>query len=963
MTDYDFNPVVWVSLASVSGLSLISLGQPGLRTDLDEQVYTGGLTAVQTMLGGEIGGDSERFVGGSHSNRTGRFLVKNETGELVGQFLLISPNNLVVAPDLVEFYEELVTIFAENTIQTEVYERTMREFRALGVNDVLDLFLESIKKARKRKSIPMNKDQFFSALNQVALKSINDYEYSTTLVKISEYKGKYHDVHPRVQKERNDLIAELSNDMLEFLASEYPHALVTFPKVDSIQKDFLKHVRSEIDSIQKQNRVEEGLKEIIVDFEKNYLQEVLADFALHEVTKANLRARLEDEIFTKFRREFPLLFLVDPAINGFINSIENLTTKINEEYDLAGTLSRIGVDMLKNYEKEEDLVIPYIRNFCEQFAAGLTLTAWKYMQILFRIVTMETKIDVTEVLPTLQGQIPDSHFSTVQKMITKYKITKLDPLSFQVKRATDILPFYRALFSSLGFGINSLIFQVALGPENPDNYLNHTLKVFHEFSRQSTNIFAIFSIYSYLEKLKSRLNFNLVFPGPDSFKDGVDCTTMDVQSMILAFIEANTTHVQKEHQLVEQRLKEFEDAFEKRIKDINKYLSRNPIDISKGYSLELEELKLLTFSTKPVETVVKILEKTKDEYSKLIEKIQPDLDKGKDAASQFIDGKIAEKKFESIITNRGFLSKLQDNFQKLLRNTHESINKSYEALPADVGKSFNKLEKDFSKQFSQACPFLNIDRKALEKGDEKFLQDPSPIIKKIEGSINQIITKEEFISWESLGAYYFSSKNRSLPTNLQIEVSNALVHKKSYPFLKEAIEVLKSNPNQDIYRSYTEVLENYTKDIITRIFHETGRIIDKEYLKTDLDVFFIERDKNPVPTIEMGVLSSVNAINSLRDILGTKIAVESEERDNISFFHVSGVIPDFGCDYGKLKKVWKKKEWTLRKVLLLLSWRSLLNTNAFYMNLLRYSSGFYSVRVKDSLEEILEEIEKAIVSN
>ncbi|MFX1505475.1 MAG: hypothetical protein ACFFDC_05100 [Promethearchaeota archaeon] len=960
MTDNDFNPVVWVSLASVSGLSLISLGQPGLRTDLDEQVYTGGLTAVQTMLGGEVGGDTERFVGGSHSNRTGRFRVKNETGELVGQFLLISRDNRVVAPELVEYYEELVTIFAENTIQTEVYERTMREFRALGVNDVLDIFLESIKKARKRKSIPMNKDMFFSALGQVTSKSINDYEYSATLVKISEYKGKYNDLHPKVKNERNDLIAELSQDMLEFLVSEHPHALVTFPKVDSVQKDFLKHIRSEIDNFLKQNRVEEGLKEIIEDFKKNELQEVLADFALNEVTKANLYARLEDEIFKKFRREFPLLFLIDPTIDGFINAIEDLTAKINEEYDVAGTLSRIGVDMLKGYKTEENLVIPYIRNFCDQFTAGLTQTAWKYMQIIFRMVTMETSIDVTEILPTLQDQIPDTHFSTVQKMITKYKITKLDPLSFQVKKATDVLPFYRALFSSLSFGINSLICQIALGEDNPENYLYHTSKFLVDFYSEIHFIFAIFEIFSYLERSQSRFDFNLVFPEPEAFKDGVDSSTMNVQSLLAAFIEANITQIQKEHQLVDRRLDEFRDVFEKQINDLNKYLSRNPIDISKGYSLKFEEVKKLAFSTKPVKSVNEILEKTQEEYTKLMEKIQPDLDKAKDAALEFVDGRIAEKKFESIRANRGYLSKAQDNFQKLLQKTRDSIAKNYSDLPADIEKSLSKFDKDLTKQYFQACPFLNIDRKALEKG-ETFLKDPSSKINKIQSAFNQIITKEELITWENLGAYYFSSKNRSLPTNLQLDISNALVHKKSYPFLKEAIEVLKANPNQDIYRSYTEVLENHTKDVISRIFQEVGSLIDKDYIKTDLDIFFIERDKKPVPTIEMGVLSNVDAMNSLRGLLGSKIAVESEERDDATFFHVSGVIPNLGCDYGKLKKVWKKKEWTLRKVLLLLSWHSLLNANSFYLNLLRYSSGFYSVRVKESLEEVLEEIEKAIV--
>ena len=193
--DIDYNPVVWVSLASVSGLSLVSLGQPGLRTDLDEQVYTGGLTAVKAMLGGEVGGDTDRFVGGSHSNRTGSFIRRTDTGgELVGQYLLISPNNIKVADELAEHYEHLVAIFAELTLRTELYKRVEREFRALGVDDVLDLFLESVVKARKKKSISLDNKYFFSALKQVVMKSVNDYEYSSTLVKIAEFKGKYRNI-------------------------------------------------------------------------------------------------------------------------------------------------------------------------------------------------------------------------------------------------------------------------------------------------------------------------------------------------------------------------------------------------------------------------------------------------------------------------------------------------------------------------------------------------------------------------------------------------------------------------------------------------------------------------------------------------------------------------------------------------------------------------------------------------
>lgn len=961
MSESDFHPVVWVSLASVSGLSLISLGQPGLRTDLDEQVYTGGLTAVQAMLGGEIGGDTERFVGGSDINKTGRFIVRNDKGgELVGQFLLISQKNTPIAQDLVEYYEQLVTIFAKKTLQTEVYERVEREFRALGVNDVLDIFFESIKKTRKRKSLPMDKKHFFSALNEVALNSINDYEYSSTLVKISEFKGKYYDLTPRVKTERKDLIAELSQDMLEFLTSEHPHALVLYPKIDSLQKNFLKHLNSEIESIMKQDKVSEALEEIISDFEKNDLKNVLEEFALEEVTKANLHARLEDEIFRKFRREFPLLFLIDPEINGFPKEIEDLTTRINEEYDVAGTLSRIGSDLLKGYKKEEELVIPYIRNFCEQFSTGLTLTSWKYMQIVFKLITLKTKIDVKDVLLSLEDQIPDSHFSKVQKMVTKYKLAKLDPLSFSVKKATDILPFYRALFATLGFGVNTLICEVALGSENPNNFLRHTVKSFDEFSRQIHQIFGIFSIFSYVERMQSRLDFFPVFPKLESFGTGIDVSTLHVPTLIEAFIVVNTDYLRKENQLILNRLDELGKAFSDRVQDIEKFLTRNPIDISKGYSLDLKEVQLLSFSTKPAPAIEEILQKAQNEYEKLFESINPDLDKTKDAAQEFLNGKIAENKFESILSNRGYLNKVQGNFQKTFQKIQESIEKKYDDLQSSVVKRFNSLEKDFSKQYNQACSFLNIDRKALSRGDNQLYSDSTSIINGIQSSIDQIIRKEPTFSRENLGSHYFYAKNRSLPSNLKFEISNSLVHNKKYPYLKEAIEALKSNPMTDVYQSYAEVLEIQAKDFLSQIFQEAGKIIGKNHLKTNPDVFFVERDKTPVPTLEMGVLTNIGAMDSLRSLFGSNIIVESEERDESSFFHVSACVPNLGCNLKSLKNIWKKKEWNLRKVFLILSFQSLLESNDFFLNLLQFSAGLYSVRVKESLEEIFQQIEKEI---
>ena len=49
------NLKAWFSIASSTGLSVVSLGTPGLKEDLDEQVFAGGISAVSHLLSTEIG--------------------------------------------------------------------------------------------------------------------------------------------------------------------------------------------------------------------------------------------------------------------------------------------------------------------------------------------------------------------------------------------------------------------------------------------------------------------------------------------------------------------------------------------------------------------------------------------------------------------------------------------------------------------------------------------------------------------------------------------------------------------------------------------------------------------------------------------------------------------------------------------------------------------------------------------
>ena len=117
----ELKPVVWVSIASETGFSVLSMGKMGLRGEsIDDQVFTGGLTAVESLIGVEVGIDEDRFIGGSSIHKTGRFKVKRPDGKLIGQFLVVSPEKLKIPDSLIEYYEYLVTIFAEKILDNSL---------------------------------------------------------------------------------------------------------------------------------------------------------------------------------------------------------------------------------------------------------------------------------------------------------------------------------------------------------------------------------------------------------------------------------------------------------------------------------------------------------------------------------------------------------------------------------------------------------------------------------------------------------------------------------------------------------------------------------------------------------------------------------------------------------------------------------------------------------------------------
>jgi hypothetical protein len=239
-----------------------------------------------------------------------------------------------------------------------------------------------------------------------------------------------------------------------------------------------------------------------------------------------------------------------------------------------------------------------------------------------------------------------------------------------------------------------------------------------------------------------------------------------------------------------------------------------------------------------------------------------------------------------------------------------------------------------------------------------LVKESTKVINQIQNSVSQSFKKNAFFSLTDVGHYYFYAKNRSLPTKLHSEISRALVERKNYPMLKEAIQKLP--PTSTIYKSYARVLEAHAENLLSTVFSSSGKLIGKNIFRSEPTIILAELDNILVPTLEMGYLKTDGAAKALKSLLGSRITIEVEKSPEQTIHRVFAVIPSFKADYSAIKDLWTAKRLTLRNTIITLSWFSLLADNAFYMNLLRFSSELYSTRVQKRLEKVFEQIGKGI---
>ena len=132
---------------------------------MDEQIFTGGTTAVVALLSEEIGAMGDSFMGGGDTSRFGRFKIEREERQFVAQFLLVS-EKIAIPEQLIEFSREFITTLTEKLLDNH-WKQLSQAFQQLDPQNIQNEFNESLSIARKKIKVSTN-DEFLK-------KSVKEY--------------------------------------------------------------------------------------------------------------------------------------------------------------------------------------------------------------------------------------------------------------------------------------------------------------------------------------------------------------------------------------------------------------------------------------------------------------------------------------------------------------------------------------------------------------------------------------------------------------------------------------------------------------------------------------------------------------------------------------------------------------------------------------------------------------------
>lgn len=749
------NIVSWFSLATATGLSVVSLGTPGLKDDLDEQVFTGGISAVSHLLSTEIGTEEKHFIGGGDTRKMGRFEVSVDTPHsdgnqavVISQFLLISKDKSKIGQPLIDLAQEIATTFATQMALNPVWEDVETSYRTLGPLDVLETFIDSVAISRKKVKarVPTNDQLMDDQILELIRSSVRSFEFSEVLENIIDLEPNKEDVEKvLVPRQKEDLHA-FYRELLALIVLEDPIPIIYRTKPNEAMRDVEKLFKSF-----RSNKVGDVTREQLLAvtgelFDRD-IAELLETFSVLEMREIRPRIHetLADEIVLRISKHTPFLLLVNPSLKSTIGSFDDFVgMKVDEifaEYDLASILGKIAALLLEGENPiSQYLLSEFIRSFAMRFPGGLTVAAWEYVQTLFMIFSTATQNSLEDAVARLE--ISDSHLETINVQLRETQSSPdLKSLSFVVTQEGDeIVKFFNALQTAIVEGAQNFFNQNIWSPKQLGLFPQIYVEKLHLLITHTQYLVAFIEMANYLQTENwEYLNVPSYLPSIEDLllaRDGhkpseeqvLEISVEELRSLWRPslVLKCYTTQAQRRiHRELVMYLND-QDYINGLVNDLSKNFDAYINAVVEGRRTDPADVPVAKTSTWDqllyTEGFRRDMWKNYLEITDRTQKLVVDVSQ---VAQQYKSGQKKEKDFSKAVSKaQEDFAKHLDRFQKRTQDNERKVRDAEQKFMRSLEREVTKAAKDLLKKFNQAIFKECLVRESRNK-EEKFII-PSP---------------------------------------------------------------------------------------------------------------------------------------------------------------------------------------------------------------------------------------------
>ena len=699
------NTIAWFALALEYGLAIVSLGKAGTA---DEQLLTGGLTAVETLLGPEIGFEKqEGFVVDHKSSHMERLPVDLGAGKKIfAQFLLINPEkDGGVAQELIAFSKTFIEDLGELLLNSHIWQEMQIAAQILTTTKLYSLILSSHENAHKKYKVRTNDKNIIPVINEKVLKSFTNFAFSDELDKLAT--KEYDEFIKYITTNKSKIFDQYCTDIIALVMQENPLIfLYTSPKF--IHDEAKKIISQQLELLKDEQTIER-LNEVIEDFlAEDVLKSILQDYDIDSLKERRdeIRGTIEHGVKERLFRTSPLIGLINlelkinsESFQAFIN--DKVIDRIFSEYDMGEILGKIAETLIVRADPENKrmgiLTHEFFTNLALRFPGGLPNPLWHIMIQLFTIYAAETKQNLTKLNEIMD--IPDAHWKVLREKIKSFKPALFT--AFEGETGREVMQFYEGVRDAISRGFHSFYTQIIWNIEEEEfgDYINSLHNRSYEVFQSLENLYCTIKFFNII-----RDKFNFIDPikipfqqsqlddlkkrHPKELKDPVDLPNWNEQTLVTYYRLLAIDCIDDEYKNFTGLL----NFYEKTGNEIKAFLS----SADKLKPEQLIKLKLSSFK-EPSNSGFKLLEKLFKENQKDFEQIK-----------------------SSILEVRGKYEEFQSKLQEYMQNKDS---KAVDRIAKEKSKQFELFSKPLDKikdnVLSIEKSIFGFDQKFKEKVEEE----------------------------------------------------------------------------------------------------------------------------------------------------------------------------------------------------------------------------------------------------